>query len=145
MDKYVIQKLVLLIILVVLINLRGLLLLKLLKTNYRVSPCTEVNKIKGWTLLVPFIDLPILIFTKSVNSNFRAFWLAPVTRNMANLVNTKTTIPLRVGEQPYVDIYLDASRPGIYIHTTIFTSPSRDSCILLVLFPALFVLNTIRF
>ena len=47
MDKYVMQKLVLLIILVVLINLRGLLLLKLAETNYRVSPCSGVNKIKG--------------------------------------------------------------------------------------------------
>ena len=73
MDKYVIQKLVLLIILVVLINLRGLLLLIIAETNYRVSPCTGVNKIKGCTVLVPFIDLPILVFTKSVNSNFRAF------------------------------------------------------------------------
>ena len=47
MDKYVIQKLVLLIILVVLTNLRGLLLLKLAENNYRVSPCSGVNKIKG--------------------------------------------------------------------------------------------------
>ena len=36
MDKYVVQKLVL---------LRGLLLLILVETNYRVSPCTGVNKI----------------------------------------------------------------------------------------------------
>lgn len=42
MDKYV-----LLIILVVLINLRGLLLLIHVETNYRVSPCNGVNKIKG--------------------------------------------------------------------------------------------------
>ena len=132
-------------VLVVLINLRGILLLIVVETNYRVSPCTGVNKIKECTLLVAFIDLPILVFTKSVNSNFCAFWLTPVTQNIANLVNTKTTIPLRVGEQPYVDIYLDASRPGLYIHTTIITSPSRDSCILLVVFQTLFVLNTIRF
>ena len=47
MEKYVIQKVVLLIILVVLINLRELVLLILVETNYRVSPCTGVNKIKG--------------------------------------------------------------------------------------------------
>ena len=28
-----------------------------------------------------FCDYPILVFTKSVDSNFRAFWLAPVTWN----------------------------------------------------------------
>ena len=36
MDKYVVQKLVL---------LRGLLLLILVETNYRVNTCTGVNKI----------------------------------------------------------------------------------------------------
>ena len=42
------------------------------------------------------------------------------------LANTKTTIPLRVGEERW--IYLDASRLGIY--PPLFTSPSGDSCIL---------------
>ena len=46
----------------------------------------------------------------------------------SDLVNTKTTIPLRVGEGRAVDIYLDASRLGIY--PPLFTSPSGDSCIL---------------
>ena len=45
----------------------------------------------------------------------------------SDLVNTKTTIPLRVGEEA-VDIYLDASRLGIY--PPLFTSPSGDSCII---------------
>ena len=44
----------------------------------------------------------------------------------SDLVNTKTTIPLRVGEERW--IYLDASRLGIY--PPLFTSPSGDSCIL---------------
>ena len=45
----------------------------------------------------------------------------------SDLVNTKTTIPLRVGEEIY--IYLDASR--LVIYPPLFTSPSGDSCILL--------------
>ena len=40
----------------------------------------------------------------------------------SDLVNTKTTIRLRVG------IYLDALRLGIY--PPLFTSPSGNSCIL---------------
>ena len=79
-----------------------------------------------------------LVFTKSVDSNFRAFWLAPVTWNIlgyslfcerrekwrvvsqkfqkkkswplikraffysSDLVKTKTTIPLRVGEERWI-------------------------------------------
>ena len=43
-----------------------------------------------------------------------------------DLVNTKTTIPLRVGEERW--IY--ASCLGIY--PLLFTSPSGDSCILLL-------------
>ena len=46
----------------------------------------------------------------------------------SDLVNTKTTIPLRVGEERWIYIYLDASRLGIY--PPLFTSPSGDSCIL---------------
>ena len=92
-----------------------------------------------------------LVFTKSVDSYFRAFWLAPVTRNIlgyllfcerkekwrivswkfqkkkiktaffypSDLVNTKTTIPLRVGEE-------------WWIYTERRTFPSGDSCILCV-------------
>ena len=45
----------------------------------------------------------------------------------SDLVNTKTTIPLRVGEERG-DIYLNASRLGIY--SPLFTSPSGDSCII---------------
>ena len=44
------------------------------------------------------------------------------------LVNTKTTIPLRVGEELCIYIYLDASRLGIY--PPLVTSPSGDNCIL---------------
>ena len=46
----------------------------------------------------------------------------------SDLVNTKTTIPLRVGEERWILIYLDASRLGIY--PPLFTFPSGDSCIL---------------
>ena len=46
----------------------------------------------------------------------------------SDLVNTKTTIPLRVRRRRAVDIYLDASRLGIY--PPLFSSPSGDSCIL---------------
>ena len=44
----------------------------------------------------------------------------------SDLVHTKTTIPLRVGEERW--IYIDASRLGVY--PLLFTSPSGDSCIL---------------
>ena len=37
----------------------------------------------------------------------------------SDLVNTKTTIPLRVGEERW-----------IYIYPPLFTSPSGDSCII---------------
>ena len=81
-----------------------------------------------------------------MDSNFRAFWLAPVTRNIlgyslfcerkekwrvvsrkfqkkklkqplfypSDLVNTKTTIPLRVGEERW--IYTSTFRVSVYIH-----------------------------
>ena len=45
----------------------------------------------------------------------------------SDLVNTKTTILLRVGEERW--IYLDTLRLGMY--PPLFTSPSGDSCILL--------------
>ena len=52
----------------------------------------------------------------------------------SDLVNTKTTIPLRVGEERYIYIYisLDVLRLGIY--PSLSTSPSGDSCILLIIF-----------
>ena len=46
----------------------------------------------------------------------------------SDLVNTKTTIPLRVSEIIVVDIYLDASRLSIYV--PLFTSSSWVSCII---------------
>ena len=46
----------------------------------------------------------------------------------SDLVNTKTTIPLRVGEERW--IYTSTSRLGIYL--PLFTSPSGNSCILSV-------------
>ena len=46
----------------------------------------------------------------------------------SDLVNTKTTIPLRVGEERW--IYTFASRLGMY--PQLFTSPLADSCILLL-------------
>ena len=81
-----------------------------------------------------------------MDSNFCAFWLAPVTRNIlgyslfyerkekwcvvsrkfqkkklkqhffypSDLVNTKTTIPLRVGEEQW--IYTSTLRVSVYIH-----------------------------
>ena len=87
-----------------------------------------------------------LVFTKSVDSNFRTFWLAPVTQNIlgyslfceqrekwcvvlrkfqkkklkkrffypSDLVNTKTTIPLRVGEERW--IYTLTLCVSVYIH-----------------------------
>ena len=41
--------------------------------------------------------------------------------NPSDLVNTKTTIPLRVGEERWIYIYLEASRLGVY--PPIFTPP----------------------
>ena len=82
----------------------------------------------------------MLVFTKSVDSNFRPFGLAPVTvlrteRKMArrfakvseeeieeaffypsDLVNTKTTIPLRVDEERWI---YTSTLPISYISTTI--------------------------
>ena len=46
----------------------------------------------------------------------------------SDLVNTKTTILLRVDEERW--IYLDASRLGMY--PPLFTSPSGDSCIIFI-------------
>ena len=46
----------------------------------------------------------------------------------SDLVNTKTTIPLRVGEEWWIYIYINASHLGIY--PPLFTSPSGDSCII---------------
>ena len=87
---------------------------------------------------------PNLVFTKSLDSNFRAFWLAPAPRNIlgyslfcerrekfvvskvseeeieealfcpSDLVNTKTTIPLRVGEERWM--YTSTLRVSVYIH-----------------------------
>ena len=47
----------------------------------------------------------------------------------SDLVNTKTTIPFRVGEERW--IYTSTLRVGIY--PPLFTSPSGDSCILLII------------
>ena len=94
----------------------------------------------------------LLVFTKSVDSNFRAFWVAPVTQNIlgysllrmerkmarrfakvseeeieeaffypSDLLNTKTTIPLRVGEERW--IYTSTLRVSVYIHH--YSSPLR--------------------
>ena len=43
----------------------------------------------------------------------------------SDLVNTKTTIPLRVGEERWI---YTSTLP--YIYPPLFTSPSGDSCIL---------------
>ena len=96
-----------------------------------------------------------LVFTKSVDSNFRAFWSAPLTRNIlgyslfcegrekwrvvsrkfqkkklkqhffypSDLVNTKTTIPLRVGEELW--IYTSTLRVAVYIENYAHWSRER--------------------
>ena len=46
-----------------------------------------------------------------------------------DLVNTKTTIPLRVGEERW--IYTSTFRVSVYVYPPLFTSPSGDSCILI--------------
>ena len=46
----------------------------------------------------------------------------------SDLVNTKTTMPLRVGEEQWIYTFFDALCLGIY--RPLFTSPSGDSCIL---------------
>ena len=46
----------------------------------------------------------------------------------SDLVNTKTTIPLRIGEERWIYVCLDAPRLGIY--PLLFTSPSGDSCMI---------------
>jgi len=94
----------------------------------------------------------LLVFTKSVDGGFRAFWVAPVTRGVlgcsllrmeremarrfagvsggeieeaffypSDLLNTKTTIPLRVGEERW--IYTSTLRVSVYIHH--YSSPLR--------------------
>ena len=47
-----------------------------------------------------------------------------------DLVNTKTTIPLRVGEERW--IYTSTPNFAFGIYPLLFTSPSGDSCILIV-------------
>ena len=102
-----------------------------------------------------------------MDSNFRAFWLAPVTWNIlgyslfwerrekwrvvsrkfqkkklwpliktaffypSDLVNTKTTIPLRVGEERW--IYTSTLRVSVYFYHYSPPSPSGDSYILYVI------------
>ena len=63
-------------------------------------------------------------FTKALEEEIEEAFFYP-----SDLVNTKTTIPLRVGEERWIIIYLDATHLGIY--SPLFTSPSGDSCILL--------------
>ena len=46
----------------------------------------------------------------------------------SDLVNTKTTIPLRVDEERW--IYIPRRLASRYIYTPLFTSPSEDRCIL---------------
>ena len=46
----------------------------------------------------------------------------------SDLVNTKTTMPLRVGEERW--IYASTPRVSVYIYPPLFTSPSGDSCII---------------
>ena len=105
-------------------------------------------------------DYIYLVFTQSVDSNFRAFWLAPVTRSIhgyslfserrgkwrvvsrkfQNKKLKKRFLSIWFGKyyNSYppqgrwrtVDIYLDASRLGIY--PPLFTSPSGDSCMLFI-------------
>ena len=83
------------------------------------------------------------VFTKSVDSNFRAFWLAPVTWNIlgyslfckrrekwrvfypSDLVNTKTTIRLRVGEERW--ICTSTLRASVNIHH--YSPPLRRSVV----------------
>ena len=49
-----------------------------------ISFCREVMSLRLWSPLSPYFDNRyfILVFTKSVHSNFSAFWLAPVTWNI---------------------------------------------------------------
>ena len=51
----------------------------------------------------------------------------------SDLINTKTTIPLRVGEER-VDIYVYLNASHLRIYPPLFTSPSGDSCIKKLLF-----------
>ena len=55
-------------------------------------------------------------FTKASEEEIEEAFFYP-----SDLVNTKTTIPLRVGEERWI-IYLNASRLSIY--PPLFTSPS---------------------
>ena len=50
----------------------------------------------------------------------------------SDLVNTKTSIPLRVGEERWLIIYRDAKRRAIY-YPPLFTSPLGVGCIILLL------------
>ena len=47
----------------------------------------------------------------------------------SDLVNTKTTIPLRVGEERW--IYTSTLRVSV-LYPQLFTSPSGDSCLILM-------------
>ena len=55
--------------------------------QHRSINVISIYQISGWQFSRVLIgsrnlEYPGLVFTKSVDSNFRAFWLAPVTRNI---------------------------------------------------------------
>ena len=62
---------------------RGLSVLNLPKRGF-LATCACGSVTFAWEIPLdsPIANISILVFTKSVDSNFRVFWLAPVTRNI---------------------------------------------------------------
>ena len=138
------------------ISLSQFLFLRFLCSNEEGLNFVGLVSSRSWNtwLLCNNITYRSLVFTKSVDSNFRAFWLAPVAWNIlgyslfcerrekwrffswklqrrnwrsaffypSDLVNTKTTIPLRVGEERW--IYTSTLRVSVYIHH--YSPPLRE-------------------
>ena len=133
---------------------QGLVGYSILITVILISLPTFLLLNDGYALVIIVTIYKILVFTKSVDNNFRAFWLAPVIGisldihwKMAclfakvsveeiegaffypsDLVNTKTNIPLRIGEERW--IYTLRLHVSIGIYPPLFTSPSGDSSII---------------
>ena len=116
----------------------------------------------SWCHLAAISHKLLLVFTKSVDSNFRAFWLAPVTRKIVGYslfcerkekwsVFSRKFQKKKLKKRFFIHLiwlilkqlspsgsvksggYIPRRFASRCISTTIHTSPSGDSCILLLL------------
>ena len=125
---------------------------RLFAIRYSGFPDTPIKLVKWVTLGRCFFSLtrfgcyPALVFTKSVDSNFRAFWLAPVTWNILgySLFSERREKWLVVWQKFQKKKLWPLMKRNFFNHlfwqilkqllpaphAPLFTSPSGDSCIL---------------